>query len=247
MIQQPKRFIDSLYGRYLAGRAAIDHDHRQAECAGGRDLAVGRLTTAVLGDDHVDAMLLEESDLVFNGKGAAGQNVLDGGRGQRRFHRIDAADEIVVLRRSIEVKSLLPADGEEDAPGFRAQRADRLFDRGNARPAIALDGPPAGALEPDQRHACKRGRTLGIGRNLFGEGMGGVDQQVHAVVAEIAGEPIHTAETAGANRHGLRRRIDGAASQGQRHVEIVTRGKPVCKLAGLGGAAQYEGAFLVHA
>lgn len=246
MIDQPQRRLDGPGGGHPAAVAAVDHDHGKAERAGGGDLGVGRLAAAVLGDDHVDAMLAQQRDLILDGEGAAGEQVV-GGRGERRLDRVDAANEIMMLRGGVEMVGLLPSDREEDAQWRASERDDRLGKRGDARPAIPLDWLPSGALEPDQRRAGRLSGALGIGRNLPGEGVGSVDQKVDAVALKKGSESIGAPEAAGAHRHGLRRRIGGAAGERQRDVEIGPQRQPAREIAGLGGAAQNEDASLVHA
>ncbi len=247
MIDQPQRLLDSLRGGHPATVAAVDHDDRKAKRTGGGDLSVGRLATAVLGDDHVDAAVAQQRNLVLDGEGAAGKEIVDRGCGERRLNRIDAADEVMMLRSRIEVEGLLPADREEDAQRRASERNDRIGKRGDARPAIAFGRAPAGALEPDQRRAGCLGGALGVGRNLPREGVGGVDQKVDAVALKKGSQSIGAPESAGAHRHGLRRRIGGAAGKRQRDVEIGPQRQPTRQLAGFGGAAQNEDASLVHA
>ena len=247
MIDQPQRLLDGFGGGDPAAVAAVDHDDGKAERAGGGDLGIGRLAAAVLGDDHVDAMLAQKGDLIHDGEGAAGEEILDRRYGERWFDRIDAADEIMVLRSGIEVEGLLPADGEEHAQRCASERGDRIRERGHARPAIARGRLPSGAFEPDQRRAGLQGRALGIGRNLSGEGVGRVDQQVDAVALKKGRQSLGPTESAGAYRYGLRRRIGGAAGERQRDIEIGPQRQPARQIAGLSGAAQNEDASLVHA
>ena len=247
MIDKPQCFLDGFGGGHPAAFAAVDHDDRQAERAGGADLGIGRLAAAVLGDDHVDEVLAQKGDLVVDGEGAAGKQVVDRGRGEGWLDRIDAAHQIMMLRSGLEVEGLLPADGEEHAQRCASERGDRIRERGDARPAIARGRLPSGALEADERGAGLRGGALGIGRNLPGEGVGRVDQQVDAVALKKGRQSRGPTESAGAHRSGLRRRIGRPAGERQRDIEIGTQRQPARQIAGLGGAAQNEDASLVHA
>ena len=64
MIEPGDRLLDGLDRRHLRQRRPAQHDHRQAERARRRDLAVGRRAAAVLRDHDLDAMLLEQRAIV---------------------------------------------------------------------------------------------------------------------------------------------------------------------------------------
>lgn len=247
MIDQPQRFLDRLGCGDVAILVAIDENHGQTKGAGRGDLGIGRLAAAVLGDDHIDLVSSQQRGFGFDGEGAAGEEILDRGRGQEWGDRVDAANEIVMLRGGIEVMGLLPTDREEDATGFRAKCCDGFLDRGDGRPAVAFDGVPANSFEPDQRRFGMIRRTFGIGGNLPGERMRRVDQQVYSIGCKVVGQSFRAAEAAGTDGNRLGCRIDRAAGERQGYVEIGARGKPARQFACVPRAAQYEDASLVHA
>lgn len=247
MIGEPLRFLGRSGAMPVIGRRPLDEHDGQAENARGDDLAVGGLAAGILADDHLDPVLAKKSDLVLHREGTAGQQVFDLRRIERRVDRIDAAHEIVVLRRGIEGLGLLPADGEEDAARVFSERCDSACHRGDARPAVTVRFVPAMPLQSQKRNAGLTACGAGIGGNLPGEGMCGVDQEIDRLRAEIIDEARHAAEAAAAHRHGLRGGIDRAAGKRERHGEVVAFRQARGQFAGLSRSAQYEDASLVHA
>ena len=60
MIEPAAASCDGFDRRHVGQRRPAQHDDVDAERARGRDLAVGRLAAAVLGDDRFDPMLVEQ-------------------------------------------------------------------------------------------------------------------------------------------------------------------------------------------
>ncbi len=247
MIGKPQRLLDRPGAMTIARRRPLDQKDGQAEDARGDDLAIGGVTAGILADDDVDAAIPQQRHLCLDGEGAAGEQVLHIGCIERRIDGIDAAHEIVVLRRGVEGLGLLPADGEEDAARLPTQRSHRLGNRSDTRPAVAVRFFPAEALQPQQGDTGRLTGDAGIGGNLSCERMSGVDEQIDGFAAQIGGKSLCAAEPSAAHRHGLRRGIERAAGERQRDGEIGSPSKPGRKVPGLGRAAQYEDASLVHA
>ena len=213
----------------------------------GDDFSLRGLATGILADDHIDPVDAQQGDLVLHGEGAAGEQVFDIGRIERRIDRIDAAHEIVVLRSRVEGLRLLPADGQEDTARRRAKCCHRIGNRRDARPAVAGNLYPAEPFQLQKRDAGDGACRAGIGGNLFGEGMRGVDQKINRMRCKIGRKALGAAEAAGAHRHGLRRGIERAAGERQRDGEIGTFAKVAGQVARFRRAAQNEDASLVHA
>lgn len=246
MIGKPHRILDRFGAMVVRRRRPLDKHDRQAENARGDDLAMGRLPAGILADDDVDAVIAEQRHLRLHREGPAGEDILHLRRLQRRIDGIDAAYEIMVLRRGIEGLRLLPTDGEEHTARRGAERCDGLGDRADAYPAVALRLFPAGALEPQERQIRRRACRAGIGGDLPGKGVGGVDQQIDGVLAQKGRKPLCPAETAGAHRHGLRHRIERAAGKRQGDGEIGPVREPFRQIPRFRRAAQDKDALLVH-
>ena len=247
MIGEPHRCLDGFGTVNIVRRSPFDQHDGQAEDAGGDDFPLCGLAAGILADDHVDAVFLQQRHLRFHGEGSAGQQIVGIRYVQRRIDGIDAAHEIMVLRRRVENLRLLPADRKEDAARRFAERRHGFGDRADARPAVALGLRPAGALQPKQRHAGRFARRARIGGNLLGEGVCGVDEKIDALFREIGREPGNAAETAAAHRRGLRCGIERAAGERQDDRKIGPAGKRARKVARLGRAAQNKDASFVHA
>lgn len=247
MIGEPHRILDRFGAVVIRDRRPLDEHDGQAERACGSDFCLGGLATGIFADDHIDPVGAQQGALVLDGERAAGEQVFDIGCIERRIDRIDAAHEIVMLRSRVEHLRLLPADGQEDTARRFTQRRHRIGNRRNARPAVAGNLFPAEPLQPQQRNVGRGAGCAGIGGNLFGEGMRGVDQEIDRMRSKIGGKPFGAAETAGADRHGLWCRIERAAGERQRDGEIGAFAKPTGQIACFRRAAQNEDASFVHA
>ncbi len=247
MIGQPLRFLGRSGAMPVIARRPLDEHDGQAENARGDDLAVSGLAAGILADDNLDPVFAKKSDLVFHRERTAGQQVFDLRRIERRIDGIDAAHEIAVLRRGIEGLGLLPADGEEDAARVFPECCNGVRHRGDTRPSVAVRFVPATSLQTQQRNAGLAACGAGIGGNLPGEGMRGVDQEIGRLPTEIVDKAGNAAEATAAHRHGLPGGIDRAAGKRERHGEVVAFCQARRKLAGFGRSAQYEDTSLVHA
>ena len=158
MIEPGDRLFDRLdRGSIGRGRPA-QHDNVDAERARRGDLAVGRGAAAVLGDDHIDAMLGQQRTIVGFAERAAAGDVADMRQRQRRIDRIDAADQIIVLRRI--------ARTAQSRCGRARERRGAAFDRAPAPPrghrSPRSSGRPqlrsmaAGAARPAARRFAAR-------------------------------------------------------------------------------------------
>ena len=159
---------------------------------------------------------------------------------ERRFDRVDAADQIVVLRGCGERADVLAADGEKHPARRVAQRCNGAGGVRDLGPAVAGDRRPCRPAQRQQSNSRTRCGGGGIGRDRRGIGMGGVDQRVDPFSAQIIAETCNAAEAAEPHRNGLRRRRRGAAGERQRHRKIGAAGQPPGQLPRLDRAAENE-------
>ncbi len=183
-----------------------------------------------------------EREFVGLVKGAAAGDIRGMRHGKRRIDRIDAADEIMVLRRLHEWRELVAPQRHKDPAQSAPERGHRLRDIGDLGPAIAGKAQPRRPVEREVRNLRTLGRTHGIFRDRCRVGMRRIDQGVDACNSEIIGKPLGAAETAGAHRDRLRRGCGGAPGERERHGEVRARGKPRRKPPRLRRAAENEDA-----
>ena len=242
-----ERFLDTRHhwnrDRHLRPFRPRQHDDRNAEAACRRDLAIRGRPAAVLGNDDIDIVLREKTSFVGFVEWAASGKI-DGIRHRkRRLDRIDAADEIEVLRPRRERDELIAAECKEYATWRGAERLHGGRHVGNFGPAVAVDRDPGGTIQRQKRNLCE-GRGGGrIGGDACRIGMRRIDQEVDRFGAEPSGEADGAAETADAYQNRLRRRRRGAPGERQRHREIGARRQALGELPRLRGAAENEDAF----
>ena len=244
MIEPRQDLVDALDAGCIRQRGPLQHDHGEPERARRRDLAVARGTAAVLGDDKRDALALHQRVLCGRIERAARDDVICVRQRKRRGDGVDAADDIVVLRRALKRHELVPPEGHEHAARVVSQRSDGAGDVVDLDPAVigqARPGRPAQREEGNPR-AC--GGVHRIGRDPRRIGMGGVDERVDAHRAKMIGEATGAAETARSHRHGLRGRGGGSAGERERHREVGARRQSGREQARFRRAAENEDASL---
>lgn len=246
MIDRCQRRFDSVDRRDRGGRGTRDHHHLDAEQAGCLDLRIGGGTAAVLGDDDVDLVLPQQIPFAFQRERTAIKQIIDMIKRKRRFDRIDAADEIVMLRRGFRMMRALPARRQEDMAGGGAERFDSRRNALHLPPAIAGDALPFGTAQGDRSDTGGLGGKGGIGRNPFGKRMRGVDQQVITAGLQEIGKCGSAAETANADRNRLYGRFLGASGKRQKNIAIVPRRKRLGQQPCLAGAAKDQDAGSSH-
>lgn len=246
MIDERHGGVDGTDGGDTGGRTALDHDYLNAERARRCDLAIGGAAAGILGDDDIDALVLEQSPLIFFAERAAGEKVTAVGNGEWRLDGIDAAHEIAMLGCSREASGFLATDREEDLARLAAQRSDGGLDILHARPAVAigrLPGWTAKCEDWDTRAVCGHG---GVGGDFAREGMSGVYHEIDLFLSQIINEPLDTSEAANPRRQGQRLGIGGPPRKGDDCRNVVARREFFGQAASLGRASQYQDTVLSH-
>lgn len=228
-----------------SGRAG-DHNNLDTEQACGLDLGIGRRAAAVLGDDSVDIVLSHQVDFAFERERASVEDIVDIGKGKRRIDGIDAAHQIEMLWGDLGVISALTAGRQKDAARGGTKCRNRRRNIRNDMPAIARFGHPFRANEGERADTGAFSSNGGIGRNAFGEGMSGIDQQVIASSRQEGRKPLRTTEAADADGNRLLGGSLRAARQRQENVELFPRGKFFGKPARFAGSAEDQDAGLLH-
>jgi hypothetical protein len=185
----------------------------------------------------------EQRPLLFFLERTAGENIARMRNRQRRIHRIDASNQIVVLGRRSKVRDLLSAHREEYIPGLDAQRLRGLGRIENVAPSIAGDGAPWRPAQHEHRGLRLRSGAERMRRNRRGIRMSRIDQCLDRVVAQVLRESVDPAETAAPYGHCLSQRRGGAARQRQGRCDIGAGRELLPELPGLGGPSQNEDVF----
>lgn len=208
--------IDGRYVSCAGKRRALDHQYRDAQPSRRLDLCIGRRAAGVFGNDEGDTVIAQQGHFVVQRKGTASGDVTRVDNVERWLDRIDAANEIMVLRCCLEGQKFLTTEREEGVCAFRAESSHSTLDIGHALPVIIGLFFPSGALQRDKRNL---GQSCGldcVGRDTRRIRVRRIDQQIELVFGDERRQTARAAKASGAHRHGLRHRITGAASHGQK-------------------------------
>jgi hypothetical protein len=245
MIEPGNRSLDRFDRRCFWRRGAAQHDDAKPERARRGNFAVSGIAAAVLRYDNVDRVRSQQGAIVGLAERPSRSNVGRVVQRQRRIHRIDAADQIMMLRRANERCKFVAAKRNKDAARFVADSDHRRGGIAYLGPAIACNGGPGRPAQRHERHAgLARGR-YGIGRNDACIGMGRVDQRADALLDEIIGEARSAAKAADTNRYGMRHRRSRAAGERQRNLDAAALGETFAEQTTLRCAAENKDAVHV--
>ncbi len=220
-------------------RPAIEQ-HRHTKSAGSGDLAVSRISPAILGHDDVDGMRQEQLPIPRFSEGPTSQNVVCMRNGQRGLYGIYAAYEVAMLRSPRERTDVLPAKREEYVQRTVTQHTNGLVRIGYFGPAIAVYGPPCRPSQREHSHTRLFARQGRIDRNSGGVRMSCVDQPIDCRDPKILAQSLSAAESTSSYRHRLCERYGRATRERQGDREIGALGKARCKLPSLCRAAQNQ-------
>ncbi len=229
--------LDAFAAFRLRQSGALDHDHRDSKSAGSGDLAIGSGTTGVLGNDDLDGVLLKQSTLVSLSEGTTRRDVVGMWNAKRRLDRIDTADEIAMLRGSLQRGEFVSPQRHENPARRGSERLDRFGHASHGLPDVTALMLPGGAAQRDQWNARKGRGTRGIVRNAGRIGMRRIDQQAEAFIAQIGGQTIGPAEAPNPCRHGLSHRFLRASCE-RKQADRAIGSQPAGKLPRFRGATE---------
>lgn len=247
MIDHGKQFQDACRRRHCRQNRPADHHHLDTKRSCRGDLAVGRLATAVLGNDDVDTVLDQQTTLIRLVEGPASQQIVDMGNAERRLDRVDAAQEIVVLGSRFENTNVLAPKRQENTPSGATERNGSICSIVHFRPAVTLLPFPAGAAQSQDRHTGKPRGFGGIVGNARRIGMRRIDQKIGLYTLQVGCKAFGAAEAADPRRHLLGNRVFRAPCQRKGQVDVGSCRQPTGQLPGLYGSAQDENAVGHHA
>jgi len=238
MIEPRDHFVHGLDRGRIGRRGPAQYDHLDAERARRCDFAVARGAAAVLGDHRIDRVRAHQRAVVGCAERSAIGDIADAWQGQRWLDRIDAADQIQMLRSRGQWLEFRAAERDKDPARPLPQSAHGISDIACFDPAVAGNSAPWRPPQHNQRHSrVARGRG-GIRRNDIGVRMSRVDDSVDPFVAQIVGKTGSAAEAATADRHRLRRRRLGAAGQRHDDFKIGALGQALGQFSRFRGTAE---------
>lgn len=241
MTQERQNLVDAVRDPAWRQARPVYKDHRNAKVTRCVKLGARAGATRVLGNDQVDAMVLQKHAVTRLVKRAARDNGRSIGQGKRAFGRIDKAKQVVMLRLRGKVPQVLLADGQEDANGYVRQGHYGGRDIRHMGPAIPSAGNPWRAFVSTIGDARTSAGGNRVAAHLRGEGVGRIDDMGYAFILEIAAKPLGPAKAADPCRQRLGDRRIGAAGVGKNRVDPQRR-KAAGKLAGFGRSAQKKDA-----
>ncbi len=243
MIEPVERILHGFDGECCRRLRPAQHDYTDTQFTRRGNLAVRGTAAAVLCDHDLDAMLFHQRTVVGVTEWTASGHVSHLRQRQRRIDRIDAADQIKVLRGVVERRKLV-------APKCNKNPARRCSERAHGLTYVAYFGPsvvsscdPRWSPQHQQRNAGAAGRLDGTIGYHTGVRVSGIDQKINALGRQKVGEPRSTAETAATHRHRLARRRGSAAGERQGHIEVAPACQPLRQQSRFRGAAENEDAF----
>jgi len=243
MIKPSNRRTDSCHRGHFQFRRSPQQHHGNAELARRSNLAVGRATAAVLRDDYLNRMREEQRSLLIFFKRASREDVVRIRYRERRFHRIDTSNQVMVLRRRGKVRDLLSTHGEEHILGLDAQRVNGLACIEHFGPSIAGDRLPWRPAQRNHRGIGLQGGAERVSRYRRRIRMSRINQCIDLVVEQILREAGDPTEPAAAHGYYLSQRRGGAARQRQGYRDVGTAREVLPAFSGLRRPSKNEDVF----
>ena len=221
------------------GRAS-DQITWQTKGAGGMQFGTGGCAATIFGDYQLHAVIPQQCLLGSNLKRPSTKQIIDLRQCQRRRHRVNTADQIVMLRRDQQRRQFLTTKGDKNplrAGSNLAQCRSQVIDH----PPVVISGRlPWWPADRQMRQAYGMRRRRCMFRHLLGEGMRRINQQVDSMIVKVADQSRHATKATAAGRHRLRQWPPG--STGKRQGDGQGRGvrQFAGQQAGLCGTAQNQ-------
>jgi hypothetical protein len=234
VIQPTQHLIDRIDRREVRQLRPRNHDHLAPEHARRSNLTVACVTATVLAHDDIDFVLLQQRQVVGFFKRSTGRDVGRVRHGERRRHRIDAADQIMMLGRLTERREFLAPERQEYVTRGFAQCLYGLLRVGDLSPAIALLRLPGRPAQCHEAHVDQLNRPRRVIRHAGRVRMSGVDQYVDALGGEELRKPFAAPETTDTDRHALGRWCRSTTRERKRHRDVVATRELLGKLTCLG-------------
>ena len=239
MIEPGNSLGDRCNGRAIRCGWPPEHEYGDAKRSCRGNLAVRGISPAVLRNNGIYARRFEQFSIAVLRERPPREDVMCMRHIERRVHRINTADEIVMLWRAREWQQLLPPNSEKDTPRLLSQRTHSTLRVRNSYPEIAVRRRPGRSAQTKDRRGGARSSLCGVGRDGFGIRMRRIDQEVYALGTQIFGESLNSAKPT--DPDGNRLHSGRCCSAGERDCrgELAT-GQRESKLASLRRTSQNQ-------
>ncbi|CAD5969225.1 protein of unknown function [Streptomyces sp. KY75] len=223
------------------------HDDGNLGLAGGGELGGGGVAAAVLGDEHIDPVPPDDLPLTVKAeRPPIKQDVHIPRTG--RLRRIDGPHEKPQRIETFTGKGgePHPPGGEEDPLTEYGQQLGCLGERPGGVPAVAVLGDPAGPAEGEERNMGLGGGQDRVAAHGGGEGVGGIDKSVDAVLTYPLRKPLGAPEPSDAHVTG--RQPGSGHAPGERGGDAHARftDQALDEPTGLGGPPENKDVLHVH-
>lgn len=157
-----------------------------------------------------------------------------------RHERLDRANKIEMLGRCREGLDLQPSDRQKNTLRFTPEHCGGSSHVGNIDPAISGFGAPRGTRQTYKRNFYPCRRNGRVARDLFGEWMRGIDEDVDMLGFEISAQPLRAAKASNTCGNLRRARCLSAAGKRQYGGDAALPCKQARELARLRCPAKQE-------
>ena len=239
MIEPGNSLGDRCNGRAIRYRRSLEHEYGDAKRSCGGNLAVRGISPAVLRNNGIYARRFEQLPIAVLRERPTREDVMRMRHFERRVHRVNTADEVVMLWRAVEWRQLLPPNSEKDTPRLLSQRTHSALRVRDSDPEIAIRRRPGRSAQTEDRRGSARSRRCSVGGNSFSIRMRRIDEEVDALSAQIFGESRGSPKPTNPDGNRLRSGRCCSASERYRRGELATRQRER-KLASLRRTSQNQ-------
>lgn len=240
MTNESHRVLNPGHLRRCCGGRPSYHDDGNAEGASGGYLAICGLAAAVPRNDEIDAMLGEKASFIEFGKRPAINDVMRFRQSDGRIDRLDAANDVRMLRLGHKRGELLASDRKEDDAWGITNLGDGLLRTADIDPEVTGDGLPGLPLQSNQRQTNFPRCQSRIARDALCERVRGIDEDIDGGVPQKLNKSLGPSEPAYAHFAGMLKGCFCAAGKGERDLEISSRRKLCGEKARFGRSTQNE-------
>lgn len=205
--------VDGSEGGSLRNVRAINHHHPETKCAGCGDFGDCCSASRVFREHDVNAMLLEQGNIVAGSERTTRRNRRDVRQFQWLQGWINHPHDEVMLGGFQQLIQRKAAQPRKHAGGLSRKPCNRSFDRGEGLPSIRGLGLPGRTLKGDQPTVCSSARGNGVRADLSGKRVCRVDHDVDGMRGDEPCEAFGTAKSTNAHRKGGGSRVCGPAGK----------------------------------